>query len=276
MRRTLPSSVVQVIEEQFPWTKGNWRQKVTQKDGSEFYGRTVMPGILRMIDRIPEELLMMDRSTDAQFTLALSAFEDMIARARANPNEFHWPLVIMPGQSQQEDCLVTVKNALALCPDEAPSTSTRGLTFVTETDLRQSLLIDLGSAERSLHSGEWKACTVLSGSILEALLLWALQTHSVAEIAAAISSVDPSKNIRRNAPADNLTDSAWRFHDYVHVAAKLQEIQDPLYSRCVDAKDYRNLIHPAVAERRNAACDRGTSHITIGTAFALIDKLEQT
>jgi hypothetical protein len=132
-----------------------------------------------------------------------------------------------------------------------------------------------GSAERSLNTGEWKACTVLSGSIIEALLLWALQTHSVPDIASAMSNVDASKQIRRNAPPDKLTDGTWRFHDYIHVAAQLQEIQDPLYSRCFDAKDYRNLIHPAVAESRNAACDRGTSHITIGTVYSLIEKLEQ-
>jgi hypothetical protein len=275
MKRVLPSTVVEVIRQHFGWTR-DWRANVQTRTSSQFYGATVMSGILRLIDRIPEELLTMDPATDAQYSLSLSSFEDMVVRGRANPNAFIWPMISVTGRLGQEDCLTIIRHALASCPDEAPSTSTRGLTFIPDKDVRQSLLVDLGSAERALHTEEWKACTVLAGSIIEALLLWALQTHSVAEIAAAIAGVDASKNIRRNAPADNLTDGAWRFHDYVHVAAQLQEVQDPLYSRCVDAKDYRNLIHPAVAERRNTACDRGTSHITIGTVYSLVEKLEQS
>lgn len=274
MKRVLPSTVVEVIREHFGWTR-DWRANVQARTGSQFYGATVMSGILQMIDRIPEELLTMDPTTDAQYTLSLSSFENAIARGIANPNAFLWPMINVPRQLAQEDCLTIIRKALESCPDEAPSKSTRGLPFIRDKDVRQSLLIDLGSAERSLNTDEWKACTVLAGSIIEALLLWALQTHSVAEIATAIAGVDAWKNIRRNAPADNLTDGAWRFHDYVHVAAQLQEIQDPLYSRCVDSKDYRNLIHPAVAERHNTAYDRGTSHITIGTVYALIEKLEQ-
>jgi hypothetical protein len=276
MRRILPKDVVRIIEGNFPWTRGDWRREVTNRENSRFIALVTIPGILEMIDRVPEELLVFDAPTDGLFTMALTALRANVAEATSRGSAFQWPAFPPPGQTNHEDCLVIVKNILATCPEDVPSTATEGMTFISDEDLRKSLLVDLGSAERSLNAGEWKACTVLSGSIIEALLLWALQTHSVAEIAAAIAGVDASKNIRRNAPAGSLTDGAWRFHDYVHVAAQLQEIQDPLYSRCVDAKDYRNLIHPAVAERRNAACDRGTSHITIGTVYALIEKLEQS
>ena len=276
MRRTLPKDAVHIIEGNFPWTRGDWRKEIINRENSRGIASVTLPGILEMIDRIPEELLVFDAATDGLFTMALAALRANLAEAATDKIGFQWPAFPLPRQTAHEDCLVIVKNILAKCPKEFPSTATNGMTFIDDAGLRQSLLVDLGSAERSLNTGEWKACTVLSGSIIEALLLWALQTHSAPDIAAAIASVDASKHIRRNAPADNLTDGAWRFHDYVHVAAELQEIQAPLYSRCGDTKDYRNLIHPAVAERRNATCDRGTSHITIGTVYALIEKLEQT
>jgi hypothetical protein len=276
MRRALPKDVVRTIESTFPWTRGDWRKEVTHRENARNIASATMPGILEMIDRIPEELLVFDFETDSLFTMALAALRANVAQALTSRTGFQWPAFPLPGRIEHEDCLAMVKNILASCPEDVPSSATEGMMFISDLDLRKSLFVDLGSAERSLNTGEWKACTVLSGSIIEALLLWALQTHSVAEIAAAIAGVDASKNIRRNAPADNLTDGAWRFYDYVHVAAQLLEIQDPLYNRCVDAKDYRNLIHPAVAERRNAACDRGTSHITVGTVYSLIEKLEQS
>jgi hypothetical protein len=169
MKRVLPSTVVEVIREHFGWTR-DWRANVQTRTGSQFYGATVMSGILQMIDRIPEELLTMDPTTDARYTLSLSSFENAIA-GNSNP-----------------ECV-------PLADDKCAKTTS--------------------------------------------------------------------------------ADGAWRFHDYVHVTAQLQEIQNSLYSRCVDAKDYLNLIHPTVAERRNAACDCGTSHITIGTVYSLIEKLER-
>jgi hypothetical protein len=276
MRRTLPKDVVCIIEGNFPWTRGDWRKEVTNRENSRFIAPVTIPGVLEMIDRIPEELPVFDAPTDGLFTMALAALRANLAEVASGRGAFQWPAFPPPGQTNHEDCLAIVKNILAACPDDVPSSATEGMMFISDSDLRKSLLGDLGSAERSLNTGEWKACTVLSGSIIEALLLWAIQTHSVPDIAAAMASVDASKQIRRNAPPDKLTDGTWRFHDYIHVAAQLQEIQDPLYSRCIDAKDYRNLIHPAVAERRNAACDRGTSHITIGTVYSLIEKLEES
>jgi hypothetical protein len=65
---------------------------------------------------------------------------------------------------------------LRTCPDDAPAPSTTDPAFISDADLRADLLQDLGEVNRSLHNGEWKGATVLAGSIVEALLLWALPT----------------------------------------------------------------------------------------------------
>ena len=275
MRTVLPSDVVNVIEGQFPWTRGNWRAQAAKKNEMRWYAVNTVPGILKMIEGVPEDLLTFGSVEYGLFTMAIAALEVAVARGKDHEDRFNWPMIVIPKQSEQEDCLVFVKNALSTCPDQAPSKSTKGLTFISDAASRETLLIDLASAESALNAGDWKACTVLSGSIVEALLLWTLQQHSVPEISAALATVDQSKNVRHNAPPGDLTASAWRFHDYVHVAAELKEIGDPLYGRCLDAKDYRNLIHPAVSERRKAACDRGTSHVTIGAVYGLIETLQQ-
>jgi hypothetical protein len=107
----------------------------------------------------------------ALFTLALEALEAQLTEARTSPHGFVWPAFPLPGQPNlYEDCLVMVKNTLAKCPDEALSKSTKGLTFISDKATREAILVDLGSAESALHNGEWKAATVLSGSVIEAIL----------------------------------------------------------------------------------------------------------
>lgn len=156
MRRALPSDVVKVIEDQFLWANGDWRQHLAKKDEMRYYAPNVMPGILRLINQIPEELLVLDISTNARFTIALAALEAAAERASRNGLPFDWPQIVASGTTEQDDCLILVKNALAICPDTAPSTSTKGMIFIPDPRLRQDLLIDLGSAERAQNSGEWK------------------------------------------------------------------------------------------------------------------------
>jgi hypothetical protein len=51
--------------------------------------------------------------------------------------------------------------------------------FLNDPDLAEALRADIATASSALRNGEWKAATVLSGSVIEALLLWALQkTHA--------------------------------------------------------------------------------------------------
>jgi hypothetical protein len=64
---------------------------------------------------------------------------------------------------------------LAKCPDEAPSPGTAELLFVTDADLRESIQRDISAANQDAVNGEWKGATVLAGSAIEALLLWAVQ-----------------------------------------------------------------------------------------------------
>ncbi len=71
--------------------------------------------------------------------------------------------------------LTIVRRALEKCPDQFPSKSTTGLYFINDDDLRDSIRLDISTAEQAFRNGEWKASTVLTGSVIEALLLWRLK-----------------------------------------------------------------------------------------------------
>lgn len=82
---------------------------------------------------------------------------------------------------KERDCVEIVRSALAKCLDEGPATVASSLVFIkgaSDTALRVALQTDLGSVERALSNGEWKAATVVAGSIIEALLLWAINQKS--------------------------------------------------------------------------------------------------
>lgn len=59
-------------------------------------------------------------------------------------------------------------------PTQFPAEDTADLLFISDADLRANLRSDLVAMDRALSNGEWKAATVLAGSVLDALLLWAL------------------------------------------------------------------------------------------------------
>jgi hypothetical protein len=74
------------------------------------------------------------------------------------------------------------------CPDEAVSEAADVLEFIDDAILRQNIRRDLWSADGALNNGEWKAATVLAGSLVESLLLWAIGRRPNTEIGNAIAT----------------------------------------------------------------------------------------
>jgi hypothetical protein len=51
----------------------------------------------------------------------------------------------------------------------------------------------------------------------------------------------------------------WNLHQYIEVAAQLGIINPNTAMQTRLAKDFRNFIHPGVAQRLNEKCDRATA-----------------
>jgi hypothetical protein len=146
--------------------------------------------------------------------------------------------------------------------------------FIRDSGFRETLLVDLGSADRALHNGEWKAATVLGGSIIEALLLWTIQQYAPSEVEAAIGRAAGSGKVSAHLPPTDLVARDWTLHQYIEVARELGEIKEHTVNPCREAKYYRNLIHPAAAERDKEKCTRGKAHATLGAVYSTIDDLQ--
>jgi len=222
-----------------------------------------------MIDRIPEELIVLDATENARLILAKEALEATLDLGTRHSTAPDWPRL-----TDHTDCLVIVKEALKKCPDEAPSASVKELRFIPDTDFRNTLGVDIGSAERARGNAEWKAATVLGGSIVEALLLWAIQQHDMADISAAILRLAETGAVNRDLPPHDLLSRSWGLYQYTEVAYGLREINEQTANLCRTARYYRNLIHPAASERERTKCSRATANAAISAVYSTIEDLE--
>jgi hypothetical protein len=134
------------------------------------------------------------------------------------------------------------------------------LRFISDPDMRESIASDVMAANTALQNAEWKAATVLGGAAIERLLYWklsppqALQTQR--DTAVKRLTKPPSTNFDR-----------WELSDFLAVAKALGAIGENTFKQADTARDYRNLIHPGRASRKNQVCNRAT-------ALAVISGLE--
>lgn len=263
MPRIVPSQVVDLIERIFPQSlaagtlgKGNAGQ---------------LSAIVDLVNGIPDELLTMDSNSYAGLVCSVAQIRQALASWSADRN-FTSNLASIPG-FPNETAVMLIRRALAKCPDEAPAPSTAELSFVTDPDLRTNLRNDIGVTYRTLSAGEWKAATVLAGSAAEALLLWALKRRSPTEIATAISELRAKGDLSTN-PDPNKLDW-WNLYEFIQVAEKLAVIKPNTAKQTRLAKDFRNFIHPGVAQRLGEKCNRATAFSAVTGMEHVITDLDQ-
>jgi hypothetical protein len=209
----------------------------------------ILTAITRLIDELPTELLTISGADYINLVCSVESIKNSVTFwQQKGAGEI--------GNSgiRGKNVLVLIREILAKCPDQAPSSTTTELAFITDHDLRRNVRLDLSTATSALHNGEWKAATVLAGAAYEALLLWAIQN------APGLPSL-PTKP--KGSPED------WGFGDYIQVSAALGLIESATAQQAALAKNFRNLVHPGRAQRLDEVCDRGTA-LTALAAVELI------
>jgi hypothetical protein len=261
MPRIVPSQVVSFID-RFPLPE---RNNVVQLSDLEPY---VLSSTLALIDQIPDELLTMDGVTYASLVEQKYRVKDILERWRTDADQGHQRYThrVLPADSP----LAIIRGALAKCPDESPAPSTSQFNFISDLDLRTNLRSDMGSINRALSSGEWKAATVLAGSVIEALLLWALLQRPAADATKAAASLVTSKTLMKQ-PHPNL--ERWDLHEYTEVSKNLGIIKDDTAKQTRLAREFRNLIHPGRAQRLGQKCDRATALSAVAGAEHVVRDL---
>jgi hypothetical protein len=262
MPRVVPSQVVEVIDRMFP-------QIQEEVEGHPFYLRqghsAECAAILDLLEQLPSELLIMDSDHYVEFISSVAAIRDAIEfwRNWSESMQTDWVLSRVKGLRELNP-ITLIRQALTMCPDEFPSPNTQELTFISDGALRQSLRSDISAVNQALLGGEWKAATVLAGSVVEALLLWKLQQQSNSIISAAVSNLSfkVDSNLEK-----------WDLYTYIQVAAALTLIKEETATQCTLAKNFRNLIHPGRAKRLGQVCNRGTALSAVASVELVIKDL---
>jgi hypothetical protein len=250
MPRVVPSIIVAVIDRAFAWAKrDDYIQSPTPT--IRYSEGSTLSGIVDLLDKLPEELLTLDQNKYADFLLASAALRHEVEVFSTGTKEIRsWP------RPSDRNALCFVRHVLSSCPDEAPVSGSNELAFIDDEELRSSLRLDSGSVEAAIHNGEWKAATVLGGSLIEALLLWAVARRDLEARKAAVARAAARAEFKRPDPE---RPEGWDLIHYIEVARELGEISESTATEARLAKNFRNLIHPGRERRTGERCDRGTA-----------------
>jgi hypothetical protein len=207
-----------------------------------------------LVNQIPDELLTMDSASYSSFVQAKAQIKYILKRWDSEQTAGHqrYRFTYLEDQSP----LSIIRIALTKCPDESPAPSISDFIFIPDSALRTNLRNDMGSINRALSNGEWKASTVLAGSVIEALLLWALLQHTASSVTSAVATLVSSGTLSRQ-PHTQL--ERWDLHEYTEVSALLRVITAETAAQTRLAREFRNLIHPGRSQRLGQTCDRATA-----------------
>ena len=239
--------------------------------GTEQLGSVM--SLQRALNLIPEHLLPMLADDRLRFEACI-AHLDALVRSHAAyqlngpTGPWHNGFAVRGFEDEPEDRRGLVKmldSVLANVPDEAPRHDDQRLAFIEYPDHRSDLLTDWDTAGRLMSHGMWKASTVMSGTVIEALLVVAVQQWCAARVAA-----DPK---------------ARELHDRVIetscTAPKLADIAHRERLISCDTNDlletyvfpYRNLIHKARSMREGVSAGPNTAHIAFGAVDQVVGEV---
>jgi hypothetical protein len=251
MSRVVPSVIAAVIDRAFPWAK----QDDYSTSNLHFSEASTLSGIVGLLDRLPEELLTLNQNRYADFLLAREALRHEVDAFSSGSKEGRfWP------RPSDRNALCLARHVLSGCPDEAPVSGSNELAFIDDESLRNNLRRDAGSVESAMRNSEWKAVTVLGGSLVEALLLWGIgrrQAEDPRAVEAAVERATLTANFGKR--LDSKDPETWDLIHYIEVARELGAISESTASQARLAKNFRNLIHPGRERPTGEQCDRGTA-----------------
>jgi hypothetical protein len=245
MPRVVPSQIVELIDQLYPQAK----------EGTRVDARTgpTLAAIAAAAKAIPPELLTLTGGDLSDYIVVLA----MIDMSQKQSLAIERPLNVPEHRGISP--IVLLRQALAKCPDETPAPGTTELLFIRDVDLRESIRRDISAAAQDLSNGEWKGATVLAGSAMEALLLWALQRleqHNAGVLGGAVSALLEDRTLSKK---PDLNPERWNLIELIAVASELSVISSRTAIQARLAKDFRNLIHPGRAARLREVCDRATA-----------------
>lgn len=240
MARVSPSQVVALIDRMVPGIETHDSAKTRALRITD----TVRLALLvDMVERVPPELMPADAQ---KHTELISSVALIRSELQTRYTQGGGKAVDFDGILGDLHPFGLIRRAFAGLPDDVPSGETATLPFIDDPGLNASLRLDISWASSALRNREWKAATVLAGSVIEALLFWEIKQHPQGEVRElAIRKDDLDK---------------WHLPQYIEAAGKFECVGKDTITGAQMAKDYRNLIHPGASERTGQVCDLGSAH----------------
>ncbi len=258
MSLVTPRQVVAVIDKLFADTPAPLGRPYGPRNITVDHA-TRLQGLVDLLDYIPAELLDLPPESFADFTVAVAALKRQLANwTAAGPNQMSPHVRPMNQPVNGQDAVSMIREALVLCPDEAPPAETDGLNFIEDEGARRSLRLEVGLAHRAFRNAEWKAAAILGGAAIEALLHWKLSEPRTSKslIDTTINAAVASGRMKAT-PSPSIDN--WVLHTFITVAAEIGLIREDTKRQTEIAKDYRNLIHPGKAIRDQMTCDQASA-----------------
>jgi hypothetical protein len=217
--------------------------------------------VMALVRRLPGELLPTDSGSLTTFVAATGAIEGALDvwSGGGHPNLAPQlsPSALFGGQHP----LVALLRVLRACPDEAAIPVSPMLTFIGNDGAREDIQIDRSMAHKALGNAEYKAAAVISGAVIEALLLWSILAAQPNDLTKAITSFQSQGPNGRVAKGDPLR---WVLAEYIGVAHHLNVIDSVGVQILEIAKDFRNFIHPGRVQRAGERPSQATAHLAVG------------
>lgn len=266
VRRVTPSEVVKLIDAVLPGARIQAGERSNLEFDSSYMGP--LSAVLAAVEEVPQHLLTMPDTEYYAYITAIDSIRTIIPEWQARGAGK--TLKKVPNVGDGLNPVTLIRQALDKCPDDLPSPQSHQLGFLGDPALQTGLQADIGIIERALANSEWKTATVMAGSAIEAILLWALEQKDARQVGLSLTTANKLKLSLRGP-----TLPQWELHPYVEVAAHLGIIQGDTRTETALAKNYRNLIHPGRAIRLQQHCDRGTAFTAVAALDHVVRDIER-
>jgi len=258
--RVVPSQVREALAKLYPFVVPGQQQMANLHREHEGNVRTV----LSLIDSIPADLLTMSPESTVKLIQAKGEINAALGKWRTADYGLHRVIGL------DKHPFAVIYEALSECADEPLAVRDAGFAFIANPDLRHTIMADVASVERAWSNQEFKAVTILAGSVTEALLLDAILAKESEQIAKSHASLIVAGRILTNSPTDNLR---WGLAELSEVARDVGIIQEQAWIQVNLARDFRNFIHPGKELRTQAQCTRKTALTALAAMEAVIEGL---
>jgi hypothetical protein len=133
MPRVVPSDVVRMIDRLFPDMASNPR--AFPQVGLD--ARPPISALVRLIEAVPESLLVLTPERYAELTASAAYLRAVPESFQGARSPIARPLIM---SGFEHNPIAMIRAAMAACPDEAPAEDTVELAFISDPELRESIV----------------------------------------------------------------------------------------------------------------------------------------